>query len=574
MKTIAWLSIGALLLLATGVWAAPRTARARVAEVQYANEDFKLLDTFEAHRLTKADEVFAKGEFRRARSEYDSFILEFPQTKALAYALLRKARCLHLENKRYEAIKAYQEVLDYFPNVVRYAAPAIYFIGLCHWENGEEEKAVSAWAKMAADKEYSRHPLGASAFNELADYLVKQEKPADAVKYYEQVAFTFRTDNPDAANYAIGRVVVHYVRTNPNEAALRAFYAKVKTFDGRPQKIDGDVVASRDYWTRIQEAISRHGEFPADKSNLRDNFFRYWAEAMEGKFLDWDEYQINIAAYRLNHERDTKKWLERLDKQYSRTTADNVRTIRWIKTFRDHKAKVAEYYRKIDFAKITPGQLIDLMKFAYEDLNDAGMGRSLYERLPFSQLADPLKAELGRYFWKRSPDQAKDLFKMMNDKELGNMELLRCYARDDDMKNGLPLAEEMTKSPTFSVEALRIKADLLFEGKEYAKAIPAYQACDNPPANLWRIADCYAALGKSEQAIGQLREVENFFKQHAPEAALRVAGVYKRFNLRDQHIAALRAVLKKYPKSGQSNAAHLELEKLGVRIGGGVDADQ
>jgi TolA-binding protein len=68
--------------------------------------------------------------------------------------------------------------------------------------------------------------------------------------------------------------------------------------------------------------------------------------------------------------------------------------------------------------------------------------------------------------------------------------------------------------------------------------------------------------------------VENFFKQHAPEAALRVAGVYKRFNLRDQHIAALRAVLKKYPKSGQSNAAHLELEKLGVRIGGGVDADQ
>jgi hypothetical protein len=50
--------------------------------------------------------------------------------------------------------------------------------------------------------------------------------------------------------------------------------------------------------------------------------------------------------------------------------------------------------------------------------------------------------------------------------------------------------------------------------------------------------------------------------------------VYRRADQRDQYIAALRAVLKKYPKSGQSSSAHQELEKLNVRIGGGVDAGE
>jgi tetratricopeptide (TPR) repeat protein len=223
---------------------------------------------------------------------------------------------------------------------------------------------------------------------------------------------------------------------------------------------------------------------------------------------------------------------------------------------------------------MSAAQLIDLMKAAYDDFADAGMGRSVYNRLPFNSLTDGQKAELGKYFWKKAPDQAKDLFMMMADKEAGKMELLRCYAQDRNLKEGLPLAEDLTKSPVFSKEALQVKADLLFAGKLYDKAIPAYQMVDNPPANLWKIADCYVGLGKIEAAVGQLREVENFFRQYNAEAALRIAHVYGRAGMRDQQIAALRNVLKKYPKSGQSSSAHQELEKMGVRIGGGVDANE
>ena len=60
-----------------------------------------------------------------------------------------------------KAIDEYEEVLDYFPNVINYASAALYRIGQCHWKNGDIKKAMKAWAEMANDKDYSRHPLAA-----------------------------------------------------------------------------------------------------------------------------------------------------------------------------------------------------------------------------------------------------------------------------------------------------------------------------------------------------------------------------------------------------------------------------
>jgi tetratricopeptide (TPR) repeat protein len=207
-------------------------------------------------------------------------------------------------------------------------------------------------------------------------------------------------------------------------------------------------------------------------------------------------------------------------------------------------------------------------------VQDAALGQSLYRRLPFDRLSDDAKVALAKFFSRRAFDKTKELCLMCADKERGKMELLRFCAGIKNTQDGLPLAEELVKSPVYSQEATRIKAELLHVSHQYEKAIAVYQQCDNPPDNLWRIADCYAALGKLEPALNQLREVENFFRQHSAEAAWRMAGMYKRFGQRDQQIAALRNVLKKYPKSSQSSSAHQELEALGVRIGGGVDGNE
>lgn len=574
--------IGLSILLTVGffsgltTWAGPRGSGTRVSEVTFSNADYKLLDTFEAHRLTKADEVFGKGDYRRAISEYDAFVLEFPQSKALAYALLRKARCLHLDNKRFEAIKAYREVLEYFPNVVNYAAPALFYTGQAHWENSDNDKAVAAWAQMAADKEYNQHPLGAVAFNELGDHLMQQNKVEDAARYYQLVAVNFRTVNPAAANAAIEQAVRYFVRVKMDEPALREFYKTVKTFDGQPRAVEGEVAASRDYWDRVMGAVRRHAQFAVDQAALKDRYYRTWADAMEGKFAAWDDFQVEIAGLRLASERDEAKWTQRLDKQFSQfqKAGDNTRVMKWMQLFKENKAKVAEYYAKLEFGKMSNAQLIDLLRMAYGDLKDPSMGQSVFNRIPLAQLSDAEKVDLARSLARVAPDLMKSVCMSIQDRELGQFELLSFYAGLRDDKNALPLADALGGSTTYASKVSIIKADLLFTIGQYEKAISAYQVCDNPPKNFWRIAECYEKLGKLEQAIGQLREVEGFFKDCNAEAAFRIASVYQRAGQRDHYIAALRAVLKKYPKSGQSSSAHQELEKLGVRIGGGVDAGE
>src|SRR5262245_44152694 len=193
---------------------------AQTEVVKLTDEEFAKLDTFEAHTLGKADKVFNERNYKQAGAEYDSFLLEFSKSPATPYALLRKARCLHYDGKRYEAIKEYTEVLDYFPNEIKFAGAALYYTGLAHWENGEIEKAMKAWAEMAEDKDYSKHPLAASAINALADNLVKQEKADKAVQYYQQVAIDFRDANPEAARLAINRAMPYLMR-GTDEAKVR-----------------------------------------------------------------------------------------------------------------------------------------------------------------------------------------------------------------------------------------------------------------------------------------------------------------------------------------------------------------
>ena len=160
----------------------------------------------------------------------------------------------------------------------------------------------------------------------------------------------------------------------------------------------------------------------------------------------------------------------------------------------------------------------------------------------------------------------------MSDKDYGQMEVLRYYKYVDDTDQGLPLAEKMIKVAKYANESVLIKAQFLHITGKFADAVGCYKQHQppTPTTTLYPIAECYRSLGRLNQAIAQLQEVENFFKPHSSEAALKIADYYNSAGIKQKYVASLFAVMDKYPKSSQASVAHDSLERLGYRTGGGV----
>jgi tetratricopeptide (TPR) repeat protein len=183
---------------------------------------FAKLDTFESVTLEEADKTFMRGDFVGALAAYKSFTFEFTKSKALPYALFRMGRCLHLVDKRNAAVKAYQNVVDYFPDDVRFASAAMYMQGDCHTQNGEDDKCVAVWAKMVQDRDYVTQPKSGTALEFLAKEMDKRKKSKEAMEYRWRTAVNFRKKNPRAAD-AAGHGVVNYYMQKRNLAKLKEF---------------------------------------------------------------------------------------------------------------------------------------------------------------------------------------------------------------------------------------------------------------------------------------------------------------------------------------------------------------
>ncbi len=551
-------------------------AGAVIAEVQMPAEEYRRLDTFEAHTLSRADESFNNRNYRRAAVEYDSFLLEFPRSRAVPYALLRKARCLHLDNQRFEAMREYRELLDYFPNETQYAAPALYYIGLAHWQNRDEQEAMTAWARMAEDPEYRKHTLAADAINRLAAYFRGRDQLERAVNYYRQVAVDFRRSNRRAARNAIGEVIPFYIRHRMSEPDLRKFYQEAQGFDRNPQSIPDELDNDRRYWNHVRQNVERNGRFTDVQRQQSDRYYRYWAEQLEGRFEDNDDYQLQLANFHRNYERDTARWIERLDKQFERgfKEGDFNRIIRWIRLFAGNRGKVDQYYNKIDFTKMNNSQIRSLMETFYGSIGDARVARNIFNHLRIRDMTDDEKESLVQYMAGRDESVVEPLCRSFEDEDRGKMVLLNFYSGKRDVDNALPLADELSNSERFAEAAIWIKATLLQGVRRFDEAIMAFRQSNRAPDNFWQIASCYASMGQIDRALQQYREIESFFENQAPEARLRAARLFRDAGQRDRYVAELRSVLARYPDSRQSSTAHLELERLGeTRLLGGVDAD-
>lgn len=540
-------------------------------EIGLSQEYSEKLDPFELHQLRQADASFKQKSYAAARAAYDAFLLEFPQSDATAYAIFRKGRSLHLENKRYEAIKVYQEVIDYFPNEIDYAAPALYYIGDAEWENGDKAKAAIAWRKIIQDEAYQKVPLAASAMNRLAD----ASKGGESVTDYERVAESFRTSNPAASREAMAKVIAHYVEAQ-DEPALRRFYTRLSGFENEPAKLTGAPEADPRYWNALIDPIKERGsQFPESQLSRRKAFFKYWAGQLGEAAPPSDLLALHRLRFAYEADGDRDRWLRQLDEQYARMPQppDNRKTLAWLEQFAGMKERQKRYFDQIQWKELSFEQARQLLITLLRDLKNPELAETAASRLPKYSDQQRLSIARNHEIWSRSGTIPQIVLAGCEDRDFGKYQLLRIYLLKSQIREGVALADEVIAIPEYASEAYYIKGRLQYEGKQYDAAIRTLRQSQQQPNANFVIADAHVRLGQIDEAVALLREVENFFKPQAPEAAWRIAVIYGETGRREERIAALRAVLTKYPGSGQSRNAHQELEKMGVRIGGGLNAE-
>ncbi|MFW5893669.1 MAG: tetratricopeptide repeat protein [Verrucomicrobiota bacterium] len=587
-------------------------AGAGVPEVDFPSEDFKRLDTFEAHVLNKADKAFRKKDFSLAAKEYDAFLVEFPRSEAIPYALLRKGRCLHKLNKRYAAVKEYQEVLDYFPNQVRYAAAALYYQGLCHKQNQDVEKALVAWKSIAQDTDYRKHSMAGRAFKELADAMMDQDKTSDAMKYYRMALVDFRQkiDHHDRKE-AINRITRYHVRWNPDFEELAQLYVDMRGFHHRRPMKDNDVpekpLEDKKFWNVALKMVKDYGDFDKFHESEERNYYKYWSKVMEDRFPEWDDFHLTRAKFALRVHGDIEKWYEQVDQVYANGLNEEnraERTAKWVRIYADHEAKAEEFLDKLDpkeldgkiayglinslvdagqselAIKVYPwvnaedldwGEKRKLMQVLYQKLNDSDMAHNFFAKLKLAQADDKQKEAMANVLSRYDETLVMRCYEMMDDADRANYLRLKYYRNKEKVNDGLEIAPKVIESPDYASKGWWYKAELHDMARQWEQAINAYRQSDRQPESLFRIAEDYMRLGELDKAVTQLREIEKFFKDHRSEAAYKVAQYYKRASKGDQEIAALLHIMKKYPRSKESRNAHERLEDLNVDMRGGVD---
>ncbi len=542
-------------------------------EITYPNKEFSKLDTFEGLNLQDADKLYAKKDYKGAYAAYKAYSFEFAKSKALPYVLLRMGRCLHQLEKRNAAIKSYQDVIDYFPDAVRYSAAAMYYIGQCHGQNGDDAKQTAVWAKMVKDNDYVNQPNSGTALTHLGSAMAKLKKYDEATEYHWRTAVNFLQSNPKAAADARKSVIYHYALRKPSHEKLSEFYIAASGFDGRGVKVK-DAAENASYWlTAFNTALS-----PKESTETKKQACKYWVGKLGGLHDSHDDLRKYWCDAQMIYEGDRPKWISRLEAQFAKKTVDVNRLMEWCNYY-----KVVPDYRAKFFAKHSP-QLLSGMKFP--------------ELMNFmSRLRHPLQMH----------DEAQQVMRTvrldgLSDEQIksyadfvGNYEteetVLKYYAKIKDklygakarfdyyssrshrnkpyMEKALAEIPALQKSPKYADGLSWRKAELLNGLGQYEEAIKAYRAANQQPQSTWGVANCLVALKRYPEAVKNVKELELVGGDVASQAAFKVADIYRIAGDKGKEVNQLRLVMTRYPKSKESSEAHTRLESYGVALKGG-----
>lgn len=542
-------------------------------EITYPGEAFAKLDTFEGVNLEDADKLFIKGDFQGAYAAYKAYSFEFPKSKALPYVLLRLGRCLHKLDKRNAAIKSYQDVVDYFPDDVAYAAAALFHIGECHGQNGEEEKQTAVWARMVKDDGYVTQPNSGTALIHLGTEMQKLGKHEEAAEYQWRTAVAFLKTNPNAAKAAREAVIRHYVVRSPNHEKLKEFYIAASGFDGQGRETGKPEEDAR-YWV----AVFKYALEKNDDAALREKACAYWTAKLGDRFTDNDDLRRLWCDATLVHEKDPAGWQARMEKQFAVKPATIARVLQWCGYLKPDPAYRSAFFAKQTkpmLASMKPTELMELManlqhphqmheeaQLVMRAVRTDGMTDEEIKRFAMLAANYQTEEEVLRHL-----ARIKD--KLFATKARFDYYLSRSHRNPPYMEKALAEIPELLKSPQYADGLNWTKATLLQGLGRHEEAIEAFRAANKQPESTWEIAQCLRAMKQFDQAISTISELESLGGPIASRASLEVANIHLSAGDKAKEVGQLRTVLRRYPKTGESAAAHDRLEAYGVALVGG-----
>lgn len=542
-------------------------------EVSYPGDAFAKLDTFESVNLEDADKLFIKTDYQGAYAAYKAFSFEFPKSAALPYVLLRQGRCLHKLDKRNNAIKAYQDVVDYFPDAVSYAAAALFHIGECHGQNGEAEKQTAVWARMVKDDGYVTQPNSGTALIHLGTEMQKLGKHEEAAEYQWRTAVAFLKTNRPAAEAARKAVIQHYVTRSPNHEKLKEFYIAASGFDGQGRNTDKPEEDAR-YWTTVfSTALDKN-----DDAALREKSCAFWTAKLGDRFTDNDDLRRLSCDATLVHEKDSAGWMARLEKQFAMKPATIARVLQWcgyLKTDPKLRSEFFAKHTKPMLASMKPAELMELMAQLHHPQQMHEEAQLVMRAVRTDGLTDE---EIRRFALLAANYQTEEEVlrhlarikdKLFATKSRFDYYLSKSHRNPPYMEKALIEIPELLKSPQYADGLTWTKGTLLQSLGRHEEAIEAFRAANKQPDSTWEIAQCLRAMKQFDQAIKTISELESLGGPIASRASLEVANIYQSAGDKAREVGQLRTVLRRYPKTGESAAAHDRLESYGVALVGG-----
>lgn len=588
--------VAALLLASAFAWAGPADDIFSGAwDWRLPPRKYGKLSQSERVQYSQGETLIREGKYEAAALEFEKFVTAYPRTDAYAHALLLEGYCYHLGKFRNKAIERYNDVLNFYAEEPDAAVPAGFLKGQALIENGNLEGGYAVFQEITDKDANLANPLSDLALSRLADYYLTVNDTKKAERCWKRVVDAFKGafyGRPEAT--AVGA-----------RQKLIELYCRENRFSSVDELLDQYPLEGKKKSESISYAVERgFAVFDTITVKARKSFLE-WVKAKRAEYeadsreVSWYSQALTLclkADFRADWASLAAEWLAYLK---GRSGSDVVAPVAGVMVARFSEANNAGF--KVDgewklfgetmTAQLNKSDAAGQLKTALAVLNGFSARlvggsdsevvwntmiarcRDLYLKMMNPEKDDGLAGLIDRLRNVRQFDRAMELVARIENQPLAMWKEIEILGAREQFAAQAAKCDELEKleDKGFSVRALRLRAQLYKDRlAKYEDAVKLYAMINDPPGTIWATSECYERMGKPDSAVNALTEIENFFERDASQAALRKAEIWDRAHDKVKTVAALRAVLKKYPKSQASSQAHQMLERLGVATGGGV----